>query len=148
MCCLWIIGITYVLVWCCSVFSNNLGIPDIISGLLILAPTTSLPDAIASIVMARRGEGSSAISNAIGSNIFDIAIGHGLPHLVYTLIYGIQDTQLTNVGFRSYLALGVSILITFISFLLSGWKLNKFIGGVLLTTYLVYVSIEIYLQLI
>ena len=147
MCCLWIIGITYILVWCCSVFSTVLGIPDIISGLLILAPTTSLPDAIASIVMARRGEGSSAISNAIGSNIFDIAIGHGLPHLVYTLIYGIQYTNITNIGIRSYSALGVSILITIISFLLSGWKLNKLIGGVLLTTYLIYVTIEIYLQL-
>ncbi len=59
--------------------SNILGIPAIIVALTITAAATLVPDAVISVVNARKGSWDDAISNVIGSNIFDILVGPGLP---------------------------------------------------------------------
>lgn len=41
-----------------------------------------LQDALSSILVARDGFGDMAVSNAIGSNVFDINLGLGLPFLL------------------------------------------------------------------
>ena len=41
-----------------------------------------MKDALSSILVARDGFGDMAISNAIGSNVFDINLGLGLPFLI------------------------------------------------------------------
>lgn len=51
-----------------------------------LSPSPSLQDAISSILVARDGFGDMAVSNAIGSNVFDINLGLGLPFLIRTII--------------------------------------------------------------
>lgn len=45
-----------------------------------------IQDAISSILVARDGFGDMAVSNAIGSNVFDINLGLGLPFLIRTII--------------------------------------------------------------
>ena len=39
-------------------------------------------DCLSSILVARDGFGDMAVSNAIGSNVFDINLGLGLPFLI------------------------------------------------------------------
>lgn len=39
-------------------------------------------DALSSILVARDGYGDMAVSNAIGSNVFDINLGLGFPFLI------------------------------------------------------------------
>ncbi len=51
------------------------------------AAATSVPDTIISIKDARKGNYDDAVSNALGSNIFDIAFALGFPVLLYNLIY-------------------------------------------------------------
>ena len=41
---------------------------------------------MSSILVARDGFGDMAVSNAIGSNVFDINLGLGLPFLIRILI--------------------------------------------------------------
>jgi len=55
-------------------------------GLVVIAIGTSIPDAMSSILVARDGFGDMAVSNAIGSNVFDIDLGIGLPFLITILI--------------------------------------------------------------
>ena len=43
-------------------------------------------DALSSILVARDGYGDMAVSNAIGSNVFDINLGLGLPFLIRVAI--------------------------------------------------------------
>ena len=57
-------------------------------GLTFCAAGTSAPDAIASILVAKAGQGDMAVSNAFGSNIFDILMGMGLPFVIKTLVEG------------------------------------------------------------
>lgn len=63
---------SYVLVWAVSVIGVTINIPECIMGLTLLAAGSSIPDAIASLVMAEQGIGEMALANAIGSNIFDM----------------------------------------------------------------------------
>jgi len=47
---------------------------------------TSIPDALSSIVVAKNGEGDMAVANAVGSNVFNIGLGLGLPWFIKTLV--------------------------------------------------------------
>ena len=52
-----------------------------IAGVTILAAATSLPDTLLSVFSVRKGDADAAISNAFGSNTFDILICLGVPIL-------------------------------------------------------------------
>jgi cation:H+ antiporter len=55
---------------------------------ILAAAATSVPDTIISVKDALKGNYEDAISNALGSNIFDICIGLGLPIFIYTIFNG------------------------------------------------------------
>lgn len=55
-------------------------------GLVFLAAGASIPDAITSLIVVREGLGDMALTNVIGSNLFDILIGLGLPFFIKTAI--------------------------------------------------------------
>lgn len=63
----------------------TIGIPDSIMGITFLAAGTSVPDAMASVMVARQGQGDMAVSNTIGSNVFDVLIGLALPWWLMTV---------------------------------------------------------------
>jgi sodium/potassium/calcium exchanger 4 len=52
-------------------------------GTTVLAAGTSIPDALSSISVAKDGFADMAVANAVGSNVFDIWLGLGLPWLLY-----------------------------------------------------------------
>lgn len=52
-------------------------IPTIIIGLTVVAFGTSLPEASVSITAAMKGENALALSNVVGSNIFNLMIVAG-----------------------------------------------------------------------
>lgn len=81
-----------------------LGIDSYTMGLVVIAVGTSVPDAITSILVGRDGFSDMAVSNAIGSNVFDINLGLGLPYLIKTIIKSGQPVLLLTpvelVAFR------------------------------------------------
>ena len=62
--------------------AQRIGISELIIGLTIVAAGTSLPEAATSIIASIRGERDIAVSNIIGSNIFNILAVLGLSGLV------------------------------------------------------------------
>ena len=52
----------------------TIGVPDSVMGLTFLAVGTSVPEVVSSLIVARQGKGSMAVSNSIGSNTFDILV--------------------------------------------------------------------------
>nr|VFK40889.1 MAG: cation:H+ antiporter [Candidatus Kentron sp. SD]VFK47351.1 MAG: cation:H+ antiporter [Candidatus Kentron sp. SD]VFK80055.1 MAG: cation:H+ antiporter [Candidatus Kentron sp. SD] len=68
--------------------ASALGVPAYFTALIFAAAATSVPDTVLSVKDAMRGEYDDAISNAVGSNTFDITVGLGLPLLLYVLIFG------------------------------------------------------------
>jgi K+-dependent Na+/Ca+ exchanger-like protein len=85
---LWIGVLSYFMVTWASKLGCIWGIHPAVMGITVLAAGTSVPDAIGSLLVARDGHGDMAVSNAIGSNVFDILLGLGLPWFLSNLIFG------------------------------------------------------------
>ena len=84
----WIALLCHYMVWAASMIGCIWEIDPIVMGVVVLAVGTSVPDAIGSMIAAKSGEADMAIANAIGSNIFDIFLGLGLPWLLFNLLKG------------------------------------------------------------
>ena len=56
-------------------------------GLTFIAFGVSLPDVIASLLVVREGLGDMAVSNAVGSNVFDILVCLGVPWCIQTFLH-------------------------------------------------------------
>ena len=111
---------------------DYLGLSRITAGVTILAAATSLPDTVLSVISAKRGESDAALSNALGSNTFDILICLGMPIFIMGGLY-IDWYESSNMLF--YL-LGSSVIsIVLIS---TNWILSKFEANVMLTVYMVF----------
>lgn len=141
-----IAGLSSILVDHAVLFSEAIGIPPVIVALTILAAGTSAPDLIASAIVAKQGRGDMAIANAIGSNIFDILIGLGLPWL---LAIGLRQagwmsgSPTIEVGiaglWMSALILLGTVVVLFL-FLARGRKLTRHEGIILLLMYVAFVA--------
>ena len=75
----WISFYSYFMVWMITIIGYTLRIPDTVMGLTFVAAGVSVPDALSSIAVIKEGYGDMAVSNAVGSNVFDILICLGLP---------------------------------------------------------------------
>ncbi|ETX06756.1 MAG: hypothetical protein ETSY2_15180 [Candidatus Entotheonella gemina] len=130
--------ISWVLVDVAVVLAGAIGLPPVIVALTILAGGTSVPDMMASIIVARQGRGEMAIVNAIGSNIFDILVGLGLPWLIVLAIRGKTVQVGTGELWFSTLVLLSTVVLLYI-FLTTGRRLSRREGWVLLGVYTAYV---------
>ena len=55
------------------------GVPEAVMGLTATAAGTSLPNLFASIIVAKQGLGNMSVSNAFGSNTFNIFVALAFP---------------------------------------------------------------------
>ncbi|NXH95730.1 NCKX3 protein, partial [Pachycephala philippinensis] len=142
---LWIAAFSYMMVWMVTIIGYTLGIPDVIMGITFLAAGTSVPDCMASLIVARQGMGDMAVSNSIGSNVFDILIGLGLPWALQTLAvnYG-SYIRLNSRGLiYSVGLLLASVFVTVFGVHLNKWKLDKKLGCVCLSLYGIFLCFSI-----
>ena len=65
-----------------------LKVPGIVMGLVVIAAGTSVPDALSSILVAKNGQGDMAVANVLGSNVFNIFLGIGLPMMLSEWVWG------------------------------------------------------------
>lgn len=78
----------YILVSGCEMFGHEIGIHGYFVAVILAAGASSVPDTILSVKDAKKGNYDDAVSNALGSNIFDICFALGLPLFIYTVING------------------------------------------------------------
>lgn len=136
---LWIGIICIFMVECAERIGCLIGIKSLFMGLTVLAAGTSIPDALGSIASAKRGMGDMAVANAIGSNVFDILIGLGLPWCLRGLIYHepynvLVDDLIIFIGI-----LFSTIFITLLAFVITKWKLSPTLGKILLVAYFIFI---------
>ena len=146
---LWIAGLSYILVWMVSVIGYTFGIPDVIMGLTFLAAGSSVPDGISSLLVARQGEGDMAVSNTIGSNIFDILLCLGLPWLLKTTAvdYGSYVTVLSGSIIYTSISLLGTVVATIFLIVLNSWKLDKCLGIFFMVLYIGFISVATLFEL-
>lgn len=139
---LWISGISYCMVEAARVSGCLLGIPAPALGLTVIAAGTSVPDALASISVARDGAGDMAVSNAIGSNVFDILLGLGIPWFLGSIINDpilIPTEPITTVVVPILILFSIIIALIFLLIVLN-WELKPLLGYILFGLYAAFVT--------
>jgi len=137
----WISAISYFMVSWAARVGCIIGIPEVVMGTLVVAAGTSIPDALGSIAVAKAGEGDMAVANAVGSNVFDIWLGLGLPWLIIlpTQPGGrifIETAQLLpSIG----ILFGV-LVIYYLSLYFNSWRLTRRTGAFFLFVYVLFAA--------
>lgn len=142
---LWIALFSYLMVWMVTIISYTLGIPEVLMGITFLAAGTSVPDCMASLIVARQGMGDMAVSNSIGSNIFDVLLGLGFPWALRTLIvsYGSVVTINSKGLVYSVILLLASVILTVLCVHLNCWRLDRRLGLCLILLYAIFLLCSI-----
>ena len=115
-----------------SSIASLLKIPTIIVGLTIVALGTSAPEAAVSITSSLAGSNAMAVSNVIGSNMFNILMVIGLSALLGELLME-KDVLKKDLPFL------VGITILFAAFILINWDISSIEGIILLAILIIYI---------
>jgi K+-dependent Na+/Ca+ exchanger-like protein len=115
--------------------AHTFGVPEVIIALTILAAGTSIPDLISSIVVAKRGRGDMAVANAVGSNVFDINIGLGLPWIIFILWKGSSVPVVTENLTSSIFLLFATVIALLFLLIAKKWELGRYAGVLLIAMY-------------
>lgn len=114
-------------------FAAAAGISEAVIGLTVVAVGTSLPELVTSAMAVLRRQGDLAVGSIVGSNIYNLLGILGLTALVQPLTVPEQILRLDL-----WVMLGVTALL--IAFAITGWRLSRAEGGLLLAGYLMYLG--------
>ncbi len=106
---------------------EGLDIPIMFVAVILASAASSVPDTIISMNDAKKGNYDDAISNALGSNIFDICFALGFPLFVYTIIHGPIVMHQETIDQSSELRM-LLLILTIIAF--GVYTFRKVIDGV------------------
>ena len=114
-----------------SAVAKRLRIPSMIIGMTIVAMGTSLPECAVSVTASLTGNNTLAISNAVGSNIFNLLVVCGVCSLFVPL--AVQKSTLQKEFPLSIFCAGLLLLLGYL-----GMTLGRIDGIILLVIFAVY----------
>ncbi|MFW5987418.1 MAG: calcium/sodium antiporter [Methanohalophilus sp.] len=110
-----------------------LGVPEMVIGLTLIAFGTSLPELVTAISATQKGHNDLAVGNILGANTMDIALILGVSSLISDLPI---EEQSLYYDFPAMLLIMCMIVV----FGLTGRKLARWEGAVILATYIAYIG--------
>ena len=120
-----------------SSIASLLKIPTIIVGLTIVAFGTSAPEAAVSITSSLTGNNAMAVSNVIGSNLFNILMVIGIAALLSELV-------MEKKVLEKDLPFLVGITVLWAIFIIIGWDITNIEGIILLIIMIAYIAYLVY----
>ena len=120
-----------------SSIASILKIPTVIVGLTIVAFGTSAPEAAVSITSSLTGSNAMAVSNVIGSNLFNMLMVIGIAALLSELLM-----EKKVLEFDLPFLVGITIL--WAVFIFIGWDITNIEGIILLIILISYIIYLIY----
>jgi cation:H+ antiporter len=123
----------YLLVQGAIGLARGFGISETIIGLTVVAIGTSLPELATSVIAAIRGQSDVAFGNVVGSNIYNVLGILGITALIKPIPV---PPEIAAVDIWVMLASSVVL----IAFAVTGWRLNRAEGGVMLAAYVGYIG--------
>lgn len=94
-----------------------LGVPAAITGGLVLAAVTSLPNAVAAVYLARKGRGAATLSGALNSNTLNVVAGLLIPAAITGVGTLSAGTSVTAAWYA-----GLTVATIWIAYLGSGLR--------------------------
>ncbi|MEO1677539.1 MAG: calcium/sodium antiporter [Pseudomonadota bacterium] len=123
-----------ILVDSASDIARELGVPDTVIGLTLVAVGTSLPELATTVMAALRRQTDVALGNVIGSNMFNLLAIIGVASLV-----GPIPVTGSILQFDLWVMLGASLLLA--PFVFLRWPMGRAWGIALTAAYVVYVGV-------
>lgn len=112
-----------------------LGVPEAVIGMTVIAFGTSLPELMACVAAARKGQSDMIVGGIVGSNIFNILSVLAISAVVKPLVIDPRFGQFD-------LPVAVVVTIVFAIFLLVVGRIGKSAGVVLATSYLLFTAAQ------
>jgi hypothetical protein len=109
------------------------GVADIVTGGLVLAVVTSLPNAVSAVYLAMRGRGAAVLSTALNSNAINVVAGLLIPASITGL--GPRSGQGTLVA-----AWYAGLTVLALAFAYRGRGLGRVSGAAIIAGYLAFVT--------
>ena len=115
--------------------SQRLGVKDLAVGMTIVSIGTSAPELFTTVLAIKNNESDLALGNIIGSNIFNITLVGGISSLIKNIKIDFFNISEHSIYF-------ILLLLLFIFSLLLFKKLNRIIGFLFISIYLVFIVIN------
>jgi len=142
----WIGVISHFMVEWCARIGCLLGIPAVVMGTTVLAAGTSIPDALSSIAVAKDGFADMAVANAVGSNVFDIWLGLGLPWLCYLSWQTPNYIEVSTTELLPSSLILLGVLVFYVGTVASrGFSITRQMGFMYIAMYVLYAFYNIIL---
>lgn len=111
---------------------GHLRLAPIVTGGIVLAAVTSLPNAVAAVYLARRGRGAAVLSEAMNSNALNVAVGL----LVPGVLIGMGPLRPQAVSVAGWYG-GLTVAALLVAFV--GRRISRVAGAAIIAAYLVFV---------
>ncbi|HEX3392000.1 MAG TPA: hypothetical protein VHS55_05520 [Solirubrobacteraceae bacterium] len=108
-------------------------VPEIVTGGLVLAAVTSLPNAVAAVYLAARGRGAAVLSTALNSNALNVILGLIVPAAIVGL-----DGRSGQTAFVAGSYLALTVLALMLAYFDRG--LRRPHGAIVIGAYLAFVT--------
>ena len=128
-----VVGASTVMEVAATALGRRYAVPDIVTGGLVLAVVTSLPNAVSAVYLARRGRGAAVLSTALNSNAINVVAGLLIPACLARL--GPRSGPGTLVA--AWYA-GLTVLALALAF--RGRGLGRLSGAAIIAGYLAFVT--------
>lgn len=116
--------------------SLQLGVPEEVIGLTVIAIGTSLPEIATTSMAAWRGNTQLCLGNIIGSSLFNISALAGITSLITPLPFSDRI-----IGFDLFFLVAVTVLISVI--MIFGKQISRIFGCALTAVYFVYIIAQL-----
>jgi len=104
-----VVGASTVMEVAATSVGRRYGVADIITGGLVLAVVTSLPNAVSAVYLARRGRGAAVLSTALNSNAINVVAGLLIPASLAGLGAGSGQGTLVAVWYAGLTVLALAL---------------------------------------
>ncbi|MBQ1977967.1 MAG: calcium/sodium antiporter [Ruminococcus sp.] len=121
-----------------SSIAKLIGIPGFVIGLTVVAMGTSAPEAAVSISAGIKGSNEIAISNVVGSNIFNLLVVAGVCAII-------KPYKIEKVMLRRDFPVNIVVSVVLLAMTFVGMKLSRFNGILMLVLFAAYIAFILFM---
>lgn len=126
----------YVLSHASTTISDEIGISDVLFGVVILSVATTLPEKFVAAISGFRGHTGILVANTVGSNIFLLTLCMGIVLVVTAGKFGAGSVNVAELG----VMMGSTVALTATVWFGAQW--SRWIGAAMLIAYIVFLVLE------
>jgi len=129
-----VVGAATLMEGAASALGARYGVPSIVTGGIVLAAVTSLPNAVAAVYLARRGRGPAAFSVALNSNAVNVVVGLMIPAVIVAGATLSRDAAFITAAY-------VGLTLVTLGLAWAGRGLGRRAGALIIALYVTFVVV-------